>query len=116
VFLTINTLHEAVSSAGGRSHRGLRLGRQRYELHDPRGGLDNINNIINNWLNLGTNFLVNLEYTLKYYIVKISEVVAIIMAMVGAFLYFTRLSRYTGRGLLIGAVLLYLFAEVLKSI
>jgi len=26
------------------------------------------------------------------------------------------LSRYTGRGLLIGAVLLYLFAEVLKSI
>jgi hypothetical protein len=53
---------------------------------------------------------------LKYYIVKISEVVAIIMAMVGAFLYFTRLSRYTGRGLLIGAVLLYLFAEVLKSI
>jgi hypothetical protein len=76
----------------------------------PAGVLDNINNIINNWLNLGTNFLVNLEYTLKYYIVKISEVVAIIMAMVGAFLYFTRLSRYTGRGLLIGAVLLYLFA------
>jgi hypothetical protein len=82
----------------------------------PAGVLDNINNIINNWLNLGANFLVNLEYTLKYYIVKISEVVAIIMAMVGAFLYFTRLSRYTGRGLLIGAVLLYLFAEVLKSI
>ena len=82
----------------------------------PVGVLDNINNIINNWLDLGTNFLVNLEYTLKYYIIKISEVVAIIMAMVGAFLYFTRLSRYTGRGLLIGAVLLYLFAEVLKSI
>lgn len=78
--------------------------------------LDNINNIINNWLNFGTNFLVNLEYTLKYYIVKISQVTAVIMAMIGAFLYFTRLSRYTGRSLLIGAVLLYIFAEVLKSL
>ncbi|MGC8582873.1 MAG: hypothetical protein ACP5I3_01260 [Thermoproteus sp.] len=82
----------------------------------PVGVLDNINNIINNWLNLGTNFLVNLEYTLKYYIVKISEVAAVIMAMIGAFLYFTRLSKYTGRSLLIGAVLLYLFAEILKGI
>lgn len=78
--------------------------------------LDNINNIINNWLNLGTNFLVNLEYTLKYYIVQISQVTAVIMAMVGAFLYFTRLSRYTGRSLLVGAILLYIFAEVLKSL
>ncbi|MEL9991037.1 MAG: hypothetical protein QXP98_09440 [Thermoproteus sp.] len=47
---------------------------------------------------------------------KISQVTAVIMAMIGAFLYFTRLSRYTGRSLLIGAVLLYIFAEVLKSL
>ncbi len=82
----------------------------------PTGVLDNINNIINNWLNYGVYFLTNLEYILKYYIVKISEVVAVIMAMVGAFLYFSRLGKYTGRSLLIGAVLLYLLAEILKGL
>ncbi|MFB6490758.1 MAG: hypothetical protein TU35_005875 [Thermoproteus sp. AZ2] len=38
------------------------------------------------------------------------------MGIIGAFLYFTRLSRYTGRSLIIGAILLYLFAEVLKAL
>lgn len=82
----------------------------------PIGVLDSINSVINNWLNYGTSFLANLEYTLKYYIAKISEIVAVIMAMVGAFLYFSRLSRYTGRSLLIGAVLLYLLAQILKGL
>lgn len=82
----------------------------------PSNILDNINNIINNYLNIGYNFLLNLQNILLDYIVKISKVVAVIMAMIGAFLYFTRLSRYTGRSLLIGAVLLYIFAEVLKSV
>lgn len=82
----------------------------------PIGVLDSVNNVINKWLGYGTYFLANLEYTLKYYITKISEVVAVIMAMVGAFLYFSRLSRYTGRSLLVGAVLLYLLAQILKGL
>lgn len=83
---------------------------------NPLAIINNIDNIIINSLNIINNFLQNISYILKIYIIKMSETAALIMAMVGAFLYFTRLSKYTGRSLLVGAVLLYIFSEVLKAL
>lgn len=83
---------------------------------NPLQVLNNIDNIIENGLNYINDFLNNLSYITRIYVIKFSETLAIMMGIIGAFLYFTRLSRYTGRSLIIGAILLYLFAEVLKAL
>lgn len=83
---------------------------------NPLQVLNDIDNIIENGLNYINNFLKNLSYITRIYVIKFSETLAVMMAIIGAFLYFTRLSRYTGRSLIIGAILLYLFAEALKAL
>ncbi len=49
-------------------------------------------------------------------LVKVSEVLSIALTIVGLFLWFSRISPYTGRRLLISAVLLFVFAYVLKHV
>ncbi len=49
-------------------------------------------------------------------LVKVSEILSIALTIVGLFLWFSRISPYTGRRLLISAVLLFVFAYVLKHV
>ncbi|NPA70323.1 MAG: hypothetical protein GXO26_05880 [Crenarchaeota archaeon] len=49
-------------------------------------------------------------------LVKVSEVLSIALTIIGLFLWFSRISPYTGRRLLISAVLLFVFAYVLKHV
>jgi hypothetical protein len=44
-----------------------------------------------------------------------SKTLSVILGLVGAFLYFSGLNKYTGRGMIIGAVLLYLLAEFILN-
>ncbi|NPB00288.1 MAG: hypothetical protein GXO10_02840 [Crenarchaeota archaeon] len=49
-------------------------------------------------------------------LIRVSEVLSIALTIVGLFLWFSRISPYTGRRLLISAVLLFVFAYVLKHV
>jgi len=49
-------------------------------------------------------------------LVRVSEILSIALTIVGLFLWFSRISPYTGRRLLISAVLLFVFAYVLKHV
>ncbi|MEM4437093.1 MAG: hypothetical protein QW680_00405 [Pyrobaculum sp.] len=75
-----------------------------------------INNIFENILNSINNFLENLKEIIKKYIVSISKTLSIILGLVGAVLYLSGIHKYGGRGMVIGAILLYVFAEFVNSI
>ena len=62
------------------------------------------------------NFLQHLKDVLKTNISSMSKTLSVILGLVGAFLYFSGLNKYTGRGMIIGAVLLYLLAEFILNI
>jgi hypothetical protein len=62
------------------------------------------------------NFLQHLKDVLKTHISSMSKTLSVILGLVGAFLYFSGLNKYTGRGMIIGAVLLYLLAEFILNI
>ena len=61
------------------------------------------------------NFLQHLKDVLKTHISSMSKTLSVILGLVGAFLYFSGLNKYTGRGMIIGAVLLYLLAEFILN-
>lgn len=75
-----------------------------------------INTIIENILKSVESFLENLKNILKTHIITISKTMSAILGLVGAFLYFSGLNKYSGRGMLIGAVLLYLMAEFVNTL
>ncbi|AFA38253.1 hypothetical protein Pogu_0226 [Pyrobaculum oguniense TE7] len=75
-----------------------------------------INTIIENILKSVESFLENLKNILKTHIISISKTLSAILGLVGAFLYFSGLNKYSGRGMLIGAVLLYLMAEFVNTL
>ena len=62
------------------------------------------------------NFLQNLKEVLKIHITSISRTLSIILALVGALLYFSGINKYGGRGMIIGAILLYLLAEFVTTL
>ncbi len=62
------------------------------------------------------NFLQHLKDVLKTHISSMSKTLSVILGLIGAFLYFSGLNKYTGRGMIIGAVLLYLLAEFILNI
>jgi hypothetical protein len=66
-------------------------------------------------LNSVDNFLQHLKDILKTHISSMSKTLSVILGLVGAFLYFSGLNKYTGRGMIIGAVLLYLLAEFILN-
>jgi len=49
-------------------------------------------------------------------LIKISEVLSIGLVIVGLFLWFSRISPYTGKRLIISAILLFIFAYILKHV
>jgi multisubunit Na+/H+ antiporter MnhG subunit len=53
---------------------------------------------------------------LKTHITSISKTLSIILGLVGALLYFSGINKYGGRGMIIGAILLYLFAEFITTL
>lgn len=61
-------------------------------------------------------FLQNLKDVLKTHMVSISRTLSVILGLVGAVLYFSGLNKYSGRGLIIGAILLYILADFISSI
>jgi uncharacterized protein involved in cysteine biosynthesis len=67
-------------------------------------------------LNSVDNFLQHLKDVLKTHISSMSKTLSVILGLVGAFLYFSSLNKYTGRGMIIGAVLLYLLAEFVLNL
>ena len=75
-----------------------------------------INTIIENILKSVESFLENLKNILKTHIISISKTLSVILGLLGAFLYFSGLNKYSGRGMLIGAVLLYLMAEFVNTL
>jgi hypothetical protein len=66
-------------------------------------------------LNSVDNFLQHLKDVLKTHISSMSKTLSVILGLVGAFLYFSGFNKYTGRGMIIGAVLLYLLAEFILN-
>jgi hypothetical protein len=66
-------------------------------------------------LNSVDNFLQHLKDVLKTHISSMSKTLSVILGLVGAFLYFSGLNKYTGRGMIIGAVLLYILAEFILN-
>jgi hypothetical protein len=62
------------------------------------------------------NFLQNLKEALKTHITSISKTLSVILGLVGALLYFSGINKYGGRSMIIGAVLLYLFAEFITTL
>lgn len=75
-----------------------------------------INNIVDNILKSLDSFLQNLKEVIKVHIVSISKSLAVILGLIGSVLYFSGLSKYSGRGMIIGAVLLYLLSEYISSL
>ncbi|MFN3803586.1 MAG: hypothetical protein ACK4SY_00855 [Pyrobaculum sp.] len=61
-------------------------------------------------------FLTHVRDIVKLHISSIAKTLSIILAMIGAVLYFSGISKYNGRGMLIGAALLYIFAELLGAV
>ncbi|MFN7105123.1 MAG: hypothetical protein ACK4M3_00815 [Pyrobaculum sp.] len=61
-------------------------------------------------------FLKHVRDIIKLHISSIAKTLSIILAMIGAVLYFSGISKYSGRGILIGAVLLYILAELLSVV
>ncbi len=49
-------------------------------------------------------------------LIKISEMLSVGLIIVGIFLWLSRISPYTGRKLIISAILLFIFAYVLKHV
>jgi hypothetical protein len=66
-------------------------------------------------LNSVDNFLQHLKDVLKTHISSMSKTLSVLLGLVGAFLYFSGFNKYTGRGMIIGAVLLYLLAEFILN-
>lgn len=62
------------------------------------------------------NFQQNLKEVLKTHITSISKTLSIILGLVGALLYFSGINKYGGRGMIIGAILLYLLAEFITTL
>jgi hypothetical protein len=75
-----------------------------------------INQIIDQILNSIDNFLQNLKEVLKIHIISISKALSVILGLVGALLYFSGINKYGGRGMILGAILLYLLAEFINSL
>lgn len=62
------------------------------------------------------NSLSNFTLFLKNTIMKFSEIASIILALIGIFLWFSGISPYSGRRMVISAALLFVFAYILKFI
>lgn len=75
-----------------------------------------ISQVVDSVLNSVDSFLQNLKHVIQLHVVSISKTLSVILALVGALLYLSGINKYGGRGMLIGAVLLYLLAEFVQSI
>jgi len=53
---------------------------------------------------------------LKGIVIKVSEIVSICLALIGFFLWFSGINPYSGKRMIISAMLLFAFAYVLKYI
>jgi len=70
-----------------------------------------ISQTIESMLSSVDSFLQNLKNVLKTHIISISRTLSVILGLVGALLYFSGLNKYGGRGMIIGALLLYILSE-----
>ncbi|AET31935.1 hypothetical protein [Pyrobaculum ferrireducens] len=75
-----------------------------------------ISQTIENILSSIDSFLQNLKNVLKTHIISISKTLSVILGLVGALLYFSGLNKYGGRGMIIGALLLYLLSEFVSTL
>lgn len=74
-----------------------------------------IGQMVDNLLNSIDKFLQNLKDVLKAHMSSISRTLSVIMGLIGAVLYFSGISKYSGRSLIFGAILLYVLAEFISS-
>lgn len=84
-------------------------------LSNQTDPLARIDKIVENTLYLIDKFLENLDIVFRYYISSIARSLSIIIGLAGAVLYFSGISRHTGRGMMIGAVALYILSQVVSS-
>ncbi len=82
-----------------------------------------VNSIVKNIQNIfektGNTIVTSMNTALSMIVkilIKISEVLSIGLVIVGLFLWFSRISPYTGKRLIISAILLFIFAYILKHV
>lgn len=80
---------------------------------DPLSRMDKI---VENALTFVDRFLQNLDIIIRYYISSISRSLSVILGLIGAVLYFSGISKYTGRSMMIGAVALYILSQIVSSV
>lgn len=74
-----------------------------------------LNNAVASILDGLDNFLSNTLGILKVKIVSIARSAALILGLLGAFLWLSGIYRYGGRGMVFSAIILYILSEVIKS-
>ncbi|WP_053240308.1 hypothetical protein [Pyrobaculum islandicum] len=62
------------------------------------------------------NFLQNLKDILKIHIASMAKTLSVILGLIGAFLYFSGINKYGGRGMIMGAIVMYLLAEFVNNL
>ncbi len=73
-----------------------------------------ISDMANNLMKSLENFLQNLKESVKTFVSSIAKTLSVILGLLGALLYFSGISKYSGRSMIFSAVLLYILSEVVN--